>query len=339
MTQFKLNSFCRAMALAQVLLLAGPTLRAQTVGWLPRLQLDNDAYNFWIDPGSRTDEQYTNGVVVSLETMRAPWWGRRFAPGTPGCVEAASREGACVATIVSIAQDLYTPNLNRPPFSEPNWEQERPYAAWLRVSATARIASPGELREVEIAAGVTGKPALGQVAQSIAHAVAGAYTHTATGWETQVGFQPGVLASYHQTWLVARSELGRGFALDFSPYAGGTVGNILTEADAGAKARIGWNLSHPWDPRAWGGRPHWEAFAYAGGRCEYVLEDFSLDGTLFGGGRHVTRVPGVGEHEIGGGLRYDRWSIGYRALSRSREYASGPLQHTFSSMIVSYGWL
>lgn len=304
--------------------------------WSPRLQLDNDAYNFWIDPGSRTDEQYTNGVVFSMATLRAPWWGARFAPRTPACADPASRDGPCLATIVAIAQDLYTPNLSRPPFSAPNWESERPYAAWLRASGTAREVSPRVLREVEVAVGVTGPPALGQLAQSIAHTITRPYTLTATGWETQVGFEPGVLAGFHQTWLVTRSDIGRQFAYDVTPFAGGTLGNILTEGDAGLKVRVGYNLSHPWDERAWRGRQKWEMVLSAAGRREYVLEDFSLDGRLLGGGRHVQRVPGVGEYALGADLRYERLLLAYRAVTRGREYVTGPVQHTFSSMIVSF---
>ncbi|MEP6619365.1 MAG: lipid A deacylase LpxR family protein [bacterium] len=310
---------------------------AQSSAWSPRLQLDNDAYNFWLNPGARTDEQYTNGVVFSLETMRAPWWGARLAPRLPACADPLGRDGRCVATVLAIAQDLYTPNLNRPPYSEPNWESERPYAAWLRVSGTARVISSTELREVEVAGGVTGPPALGKIAQSIAHTISRPYTVKATGWETQVGFEPGLLAAYHQTWLVTRGTLGHGFAYDLAPRAGGTLGNILTEADAGATARVGYDLSHPWDQRAWRGRKQWEAFVSAGAGGQYVLEDFSLDGRLFGGGRHVERVPTVAQHELAAGLRFDRLTLMYRAVTRSREYVTGPGQHTFSSMIASWG--
>ena len=333
--------------LARVLTIAGLSLialsglahnaGAQAASWSPRLQLDNDAYNFWMAPGLRTDEQYTNGVAVSIETMRAPWWGPRYAPHTLACGDPASHNGACLSTVVSIAQDLYTPNLSRPPYSVPNWENERPYAAWLRLSGTARVVSAQTLREVEIAAGVTGAPAFGRLAQSIAHTITRPYTVVATGWETQVGFEPGLLASYRQAWLVKRANIGRQFAFDVAPYAGGTLGNILTEANAGVTTRIGYNLSHPWDPREGHAGQPWEFMLSAGGRRQYVLEDFSLDGRLFGGGRHVQRVPGVSEYEFGAGLRYARLALAYRAVTRGREYATGPAQHTFSSMILEYG--
>ena len=98
------------VALVALSALAGPA-SAQSSSWLPRLRLDNDAYNFWILPGRRSDEQYTNGVVASLETLRAPWWGQRFGGGRPECASDSTRVGSCLTTLVSLGHDMYTPNL------------------------------------------------------------------------------------------------------------------------------------------------------------------------------------------------------------------------------------
>lgn len=326
----------RAVLAAAVLLLAAAdSAAAQGARWLPRLRLDNDAYNFWLPPGDRTDEEYTNGVVASLESIGAPWWGRRLGGGHPSCAEAlqAGRAtGTCLTTLVSLSQDIYTPNLHRPPFASPDWEQERPYAAWLALTGEGRRVSPRALRSMSLAIGVTGKPALGELAHRIAHHVTARWTTEAKGWDTQVGFEPGIVASYRHSLLAARGTVGGRGVVDLVPYAGGAIGNILVNAESGVRARLGINLSHPWDPRAWRGRPAWEAFVTAGGRAEYVARNFSLDGKLVDPDRRVERVPRVGEYELGAGIRVQRLAVGYRAVTRSREYTSGPARFTFSSM-------
>lgn len=301
--------------------------------WLPRVRLDNDAYNFWLHPGHRTDEEYTNGVVLAVEALRAPWWGRRLGGGAPGCEGSAAGGGACLATQFSLAQEMYTPNLDRPPYSSPDWERERPYAAWLYAGAEGRRISPRALRTYSLALGVTGPPALGRLAQSIAHHLTARYTTRAEGWETQVGFEPGVLFGVRQSFLLARWAPGGHGILDLAPSAGISLGNIRAAADVGGRVRLGINLSHPWDPREWRGRGPWELQLHAGGRREYVAHDFSLDGTLFTSPtRLVTRVPAVGEYEVGIALRLHRLSVGWRAVTRSREYTTGPARHAYSQM-------
>ena len=56
--------------------LVGVSDVAPAQGWRPRLQLDNDVYNYWTRHTQRPDEEYTNGVRASLESNSAPWWGR-----------------------------------------------------------------------------------------------------------------------------------------------------------------------------------------------------------------------------------------------------------------------
>jgi lipid A 3-O-deacylase len=187
---------------------------------------------------------------------------------------------------------------------------------------------------VELSLGVTGRPAGGELAQRVAHAINRAFTRPATGWETQVGFEPGLLLRYRHAAILTRVGGTNGLGFDVAPAAGIAAGNILASADAGGIARFGWNLSHPWDPREWSGRRPLEAWVSAGGRGEYVARNMSLDGNLVHPTRHVDRVPGVWEYELGAGLRIQRLSLAYRAVTRGREYRTGPNRHTYSSMIA-----
>lgn len=310
--------------------------RHPTLGWLPRLRLDNDAYNFWKHPGKRTDEEYTNGVVFGMEALRAPGWGKTLGRRAPECATALTSDRACLSTLLFIGQDMYTPNLDRPPFSYQGWMFERPYAAWLYAGGEGRRISNRALRTYTLSLGVTGAPALGKLAQSIAHQISARYTTKATGWETQVGAEPGVLLGARQSLLALRWAPGGAGILDLAPSVGTSLGNIRTSADVGAKLRLGINMSHPWDPRAWRGRGLWEFQVSAAGRREYVAHDFSLDGTLFrAADRQVTRVPTVSEYEFGTALRLHRLSVGWRAVTRTREYTTGPARHIYSQMYSS----
>ena len=319
---------------------ARPQRRHPTPGraspWLPRLRLDNDAYNFWIHPGHRSDEEYTNGVVASLETLRGLAWGRRLGGGAPGCGAGHAQGGRCLSTTVSLGQDIYTPNLGRAPFLTPDWEGERPYAAWLYVGATGRSAAARSLREVDIQLGVTGRPALGSLSQSIAHWVNRRYTTPATGWETQVGFQPGLQLGYRHAILAMRGHAGSKAVIDLVPSAAAVVGTVRTQAHVAAKLRLGYNLSHPFDPRRWRTRTPLEYFVSAAGKAELVARDFSLDGSLLGQGRRVERLAGVREYAFGAGLRMQRLFLQWEATTRSKAYTTGPALHAYSAM--SAGW-
>ncbi len=313
-------------------LLGAPGTSSAQSTWRPRLRLDNDVYNFWRRHTQRPDEEYTNGVHASLESQTAPWWGRRFAAGIPDCARAAGAP-ACRSTLVTLGQDLYTPNLDRTPHTVPDWELERPFFAWLFLRGTARVSSARTLHTTSLSIGVTGPPAGGSLAQEIAHRIG--FNEQASGWETQIGFEPGLIAEYRQSALMARRGGSRGIAFDIAPEGAVSVGNIRTHAEAGAVARIGWNLSHPWHPGDWGGRASTEWWVSGGGRAEYVARDMSLDGTWRQPSRRVDRIPGVRQYEFGAGVRMYGVIVEYRAVTRSREYRTGPGHHAYSSMIVS----
>ena len=304
--------------------------------WLPRLRLDNDAYIFWIHPGKRTDEQYSDGVTFSLETLRAPWWGGGLGRGAPACATASAGARACLSTVLSIGQDMYTPDLARPPQTYPRWRDDRPYAALLYLGAEGRRVTERSLRSYRLTVGLTGPPALGGMAQRIAHAISPRYTTKAEGWETQVGFEPSLMLGVRQSWLAARWAPGGRGLFDVAPTVAIAAGNIRTAADVGGRARLGINMSHPWDPRRWRGRPDWEFEVSAEGKREYVAHDFSLDGTLLRKAeRSVERVPTVGEYVFGTAVRLHRLSMGYRAITRSREYTTGPSRHVYSEMYAA----
>lgn len=306
---------------------------AQT-SWRPQLRLDNDAYNFWLHPAHRPDEEYSNGVRATLLTWSAPWWGKHFATRTPDCATQQAT-GTCRLTAITLGQDIYTPQLDRAPFMVAQWESERPYFGWLYLEGKGMLASEHLLHTTTATVGVSGPPSLANAMQSLFHALSRRYTRQATGWETQIGFEPGIMLAHRVDALALRVGSPRSGLLDVTTGAGVVLGNVRTAGDVGGTLRIGANLSHPWQPRAWESRPAWELYALVGGRAEYVARDMSLDGTLLNRDRHVDRVPGVREYQFGVGLRIRQLQLEYRAVTRTQEYQTGPGHHTYSTMFAS----
>ena len=300
--------------------------------WSPRLQLDNDFYNYWKYYTKRSDDQYTNGVLGSLESAEAPWWGKRFASTIPNCRAKPTSDSPCRATSLTLGHDMYTPNKDRLPFATANWERERPYFAWLYVGGAARLVSPVTQRIFKVSLGVTGAPAGGRLAQKLAHTIGN--SDVVSGWETQIGFEPGVQLEYRQQALLFERGGNRRLGINVQPALGVIAGNIRTAAELGGMVRVGWNLSHPWDPRLMRNRAPSEWWLAAGGRGNLVGRDMSLDGTLFHRTRHVDRVSAVSQYEFVGGLRVHQFVLEYRAVTRSREYRTGPTNHSHSSMIA-----
>ena len=309
-----------------------PRLAMAQAEWRPRLRLDNDVYNFWLRHTRRPDDEYTNGVQASLESHTAPWWGSRFARSMPDCATARGPE-SCRSTVVTLGQKLYTPHLDRAPYTIDDWELERPYFAWLFLTGTARVSSERTLHATSLSVGVTGPPAGGALAQEIAHRIG--FNEKATGWETQIGFEPGVVLGYRRAELMVRRRAPRGFGFDVSPDIAFSLGNIRTHAAVGGSVRLGRNLSHPWHPGLWRGLASSEWWLSAGASAEYVARDMSLDGTLWHPTRRVDRISGVYQYELGVGVRVRSLRVEYRAVTRSREYKTGPGHHAFSSMVIS----
>jgi len=304
--------------------------------WRMSVRADNDAFNFWRGIHDRPDKEYTNGVEVAVEFSAAPWWGKRFASHLAPCKGNEPSDGRCLTTSVAVGQDMYTPKPSREPGETPDWRDDRPYAAWLYASGEARVMGEASMRTVGLHLGVVGPAALGELAQRTAHKLSGVYTQRPIGWDTQVGSEPGIMLTGRDTRrFVARTPSGRAM-MDFVPHIGGSVGNVLTEAEGGFQLRAGLNLSSPWWTSEWTTRARFELYVLGGARAEAVAHNITLDGNTLGAVRRVDRVPLIGEYAVGVGGRYHGFVAEWRAVTRSREYRTGPTAHAYSTLFASY---
>jgi hypothetical protein len=300
------------------------------------VRADNDAFNFWRAITDRPDKEYTNGDRVTIEVAGAPWWGKHFAKHRAPCNGTEDSGARCLTTALSIGQDMYTPKPGREPGVVPDWRDDRPYAAWLYAGAEARVVSDRSLRTVGVEFGVTGDPAFGELAQRTAHKLSGVYSREPVGWNTQIGFEPGVMLTARNTHrFAARMASGTAVA-DFVPHIGAAVGNILTEGETGFQTRVGVHLSNPWWTSEWRTRAPMELYLVGAARGEAVAHNITLDGNTLGADRRVDRLPFVGEYSIGIGGRFHGLVAEWRAVTRSREYRTGPVGHAYSTLFASY---
>lgn len=304
--------------------------------WRMSVRADNDAFNFWRPITERPDKEYTNGDLVAFEVASAPLWGKRLASRRAPCTGLERPGARCLMTSFSLGQDMYTPAPSREPRIVPDWRDDRPYAAWLYVTAAAQVMSERALRTVSLSLGVTGPAAFGEFAQRTAHQLTGVYSRAPVGWDTQIGFEPGVvLAARESRRLAARTASGRA-VLDLVPHVGASLGNVLTEGEAGFRVRLGLDLSNPWWTSEWRSRAPFELYLVGGARGEAVARNITLDGNTLGADRRVDRVPLVGEYQVGIGGRYRGLVAEWRAVTRSREYTTGPTAHAYSTLFAAF---
>ena len=304
--------------------------------WRMSVRADNDAFNFWRGITDRPDKEYTNGDEATVEMSAAPWWGRRFAKHLTPCTGDEPSDVRCLTTSFSLSQDMYTPKPSREPRETPDWRDDRPYAALLYGSGEARVVGEQSMRAVTLHLGVIGPPAFGEFTQRTAHKLTGVYSQNPIGWDTQVGFEPLVMLSGRNTWrFTGRTSSGTS-VFDFMPQVGASIGNILTEGQGGFQMRTGINLSSPWRMSEWSTRAPVELYLIGGLRGEAVAHNITLDGNTLGAERRVDRVPFVGEYSVGIGGRYRGFVAEWRALTRSREYRTGPQSHAYSTLFASY---
>ena len=285
------------------------------------LRVDNDAFDFWMLPWNRPDEEYSSGVHITYDGGDAPWWSRHFLAGGTCTV----RSEACRTSRWEIGQDMFTPARSADtPIAAPG---SRRNAGWLYLSETARSLPTARSDELTVTAGVTGPPSLAELTQKLAHSAAPSLNRPAD-WSDQIAFEPGVIVRYEQRWRAVVSE--RSFGADIVPRWAANAGNVSTAAEVGLQTRIGWHLRHPWLPT----NAPWSIALIAGASGRAVARDLFLDGNTFRRkANDVGHETFVGAGELGIELHVRGLMLGYRAVSDTRAYANGPKWHPWASMV------
>jgi lipid A 3-O-deacylase len=289
------------------------------------VRADNDAFDFWMAPWNRPDDEYTSGVHITYEGGDAPVWARGPLRARAACAIGAL---VCRTGATEVGQDIYTPLVAvDSPHAAPG---SRPNAGWLYIQQQAAALSASSSDELALTLGVTGPPSLARYTQQLAHHAAPQFNRP-TDWSRQLAFEPGAIVRYeHRERLLSTDDAADGapIGVDVIPRYAASIGNVLTNLEGGVQSRIGWRLPHPWLPSA----PRPSLALSVGVNGQFVARNLFLDGNSFQSGPRVGHEPFVGSGELGLELRAGRFIAGYRAVSESRAYAGGPKWHPWSSL-------
>jgi hypothetical protein len=289
-------------------------LEAQELTRSVRLTVDNDYFNFWLPPLQRPDDNYTQGARIAWDLASTPRFARALL----------CPSGVACGTTVEIGQEMYTPSADWPA------PGDRPYAGWLYGRVEVRGGRPRMMRRLDITIGLTGPPSLAEAAQTGFHRLAG--FRQPVGWEHQLPTEVGIGIRAAQSWRIAPAG-SAGRRVDLVPTVSAAAGTLRTAVAAGARARVGARLPHPW---LMSELASVAPYGFVGLEAEAVARDLFLDGTVFRPSVRVTHAGILAKWEWGGGVHFRRFCLEYRAVTRTREYVSGPRSRTFGSVAASW---
>ena len=302
-----------------------------------------------------TDEHYTNGIKLAwvsgdllryAEDDRLPAFVLPYLRALPFVNEPGRQYNVALA----LGQNMYTPHNTATSVYQP---QDRPYAGWTYMSLALHAKTPTQLDTFETTLGVVGPSARAGETQNNYHVLMG--FKKANGWNNQIHDEPGLMLSWQRTLRAARKDLGSDVAWDLLPRFGATVGNVLTQADAGFETRLGYNL--PWDfgtslispgggvsapadgsdPRL-RKEPAFGVHIFAGAEGRAVARNIFLDGNTWETSPSVTKKNFVGDLSAGIGLVMGNTKLTYTHVYRTEEFdgQNGPQMFGSISLSVTF---
>lgn len=295
----------------------------------------------------RTDRHYTQGLKIAyLARERAPedaGWMARWADCLPplGVKPESYRGGLSVGQTIYTPTDITTRALQ---------QADRPYAGLLQVSLLLQrrgqtASETPVLDHMQLDLGVLGPESLAEQAQNTVHRLRN--FGLAMGWDNQLKTEPTLGVKLQRTWRYGCGNPA-GFAAEFLPHAGGSLGNSVTFAALGGQLRAGYRL-----PRDFGATTIDSLLPGSGGRSTDARRGFYfftgvegraiaynafLDGGLFHDGHHVGKHPAMGDAKLGFVIVLKRWDISYTQVARTKEFTGQKEIDAFGSLALRFKW-
>jgi lipid A 3-O-deacylase len=286
-----------------------------------------------------SDHDYTNGVLIGYTTAPddTPDWAVRWARWLPFF----DQEGE-VRTRYALGQDIFTPHnlhLADPP------PTDRPYAGFLYGAMGLANDTGSNLDQLQITLGVVGPASLAEDTQKFVHAII--HGVDPQGWSTQLRDEPGLIIQYERSpkFSFLTSKDGPGVGFDIVPHYGITIGNIYDYVNAGAMARVGFNLPKDYGPLridpSLPGTGFYEpraglgAYIFAGVDGRAIARNLFLDGNSFEQSRSVDKLNLVGDLELGAAVTFRAFQVSFTHVIRSREYATQKAADQFGAVNLS----
>ncbi len=294
------------------------------------LTFENDSF-------ADTDHNYTSGVTLSW--FSAPGGAPRKLSRTLRSTPLLSDEGETRLSLV-VGHNMFTPDdIEATAFQR----EDRPYAAWLYGRMGIAVETGDRLDHLEVMAGVVGPAAQGEAVQGKVHEWSN--SRPPNGWDNQLANEPGLGAIWRRTWRLPTGTASTGWGFEALPYVGGSLGNIYTNASAGAAVRGGRDLAADYGPQ--GVRPNLSGagffrpahrvsgYAFAGVEGSAVARNLFLDGNTFQDGPGVDKNVLLGAAEAGVALYLFGVRLSYSHQLRSPEYLTQDGPDDYGSLTVS----
>ncbi len=284
-----------------------------------------------------TDHDYTNGVLIGYTTAPddTPDWAVRWARWLPFFAQSGD-----VRTRYALGQDIFTPNdlhLKDPP------PGARPYAGFLYGAFGLVDDNESNLDQLQITLGVVGPASLAEETQKFVHAII--RDTNPQGWSTQLRDEPGLVVQYERSLKLIPPQSVFGLFFDAEPHYGIAIGNVYDYVNAGAMARLGFNLPKDYGPLridpSLPGSGFYEptgdigAYIFAGVDGRAIGRNLFLDGNTFEQSRSVDKLNLVGDLELGAAVTFDAFQLTFTHVFRSREYATQKAADQFGAVNLS----
>lgn len=315
--------------LAVFLAVATPT-SAQTLSGVT-FQVDNDYFDFWMPGNERPDDNYTHGQLLRTVFNMAPAWTRRGVPGCDELLASSASPGRCAKSFLTISQEIFTPTHDAPT----PVVGERPYAGLLYADFGRSIVDRRQSQSLAVRLGTTGHPSGAEAAQTLFHRLTD--QRHPKGWDYQIAPEPVIGITYGRQYLMTPGLATRRAALQVIGLGRTTASHVQANVSAGVEVRAGYRVPHPWIPAADADRRGLRFFMLLGGSEQWVARDLLLEGNTKWTNGLVTRRPFVFESIWGLGAGVGNYGVEYRAVSRSREYLTGPSWHRWGSISLVHG--
>lgn len=296
--------------------------------------LENDSL------GNGADQNYTNGMRLTYFDFSAT--PPRFAHILSHYVPTFSINET-TSVYYSLGQNLYTPQNIKTRTPDPN---DRPYAAFLYVSAGLTSLTNNHVDDLEATIGLVGPGALGEQTQKNVHSALGA--NEPAGWDSQLKTEPGLILSWQRQWPESYSFDTGTLHGRLAPHMGLTLGNIYSYGAGGLSLQLT-PSRYKWQSKPLRVRPAipgsgyfavpdnhfaWSIFAGVEGRA--TARNIFLDGNSFRNSPSVDKRYFVTDANAGLSFTYGRTQISYTLNWRSREFDGQDDPSLFGAVSLGY---
>ncbi|MES2739144.1 MAG: lipid A deacylase LpxR family protein [Verrucomicrobiota bacterium] len=309
------------------------------------------SFYFENDLFGNTDANYTNGTRIGWTSPNLKKFGDDPTLGQmAGYFDGFGTDTYERNVAITLGQSMFTPMDTD---ARTLVQDQRPYAGWLYVGMGLIWKNERVKNSLVFNVGVVGPWSYAEETQRLVHEARD--IDYPQGWDNQLGNEIGVNVSYERMWRIRDRRDSHGFDWDILPYAGVTLGNVMTHGTIGTEVRFGYNLpddfgtgaitesattptalENPYTSKSWVNRLGFHFFLRGEGRA--VARNIFLDGNTFRDSHSVDKYPLVADLSAGIAVNWKNTKLSYAYTYRTREYRGQDEGQIFGSITLSFNF-